>query len=90
MVTKNLNRKAAPVKAATVTNYSPSAVIKLTKLGAQGNPKHPNSGAHQLYALYKNGMTVGAYVNAAKATDRPKAGRVAIAWDVKHGYITVS
>lgn len=89
MVNKNLPTKAA-AKAAPATNLNPSAVITLTKLGAAGNPKRPNTGAYTLYTYYKNGITVGAYVNAVKKGGvRPNAARVAIAWDVARGFITV-
>lgn len=90
MVNKNLPKAGAP-SAPKATNLNPSAVIKFTKLGAAGNPKRPNTGAYVLYGYYKNGITVGAYVNAVKAGGvRPNAARVAIAWDVARGFITVS
>jgi hypothetical protein len=91
MVNKNLP-KAGAVKAPKVTspNLPLSAVITLTKLGAAGNPKRPNTVAYTLYTLYgKKPITVGAYINAVAKTARPKAGRVAIAWDLARGYIAV-
>ena len=85
--------KAVAAKAVTkVTNpLLATSVIRLTKLGASGNPKRPNTAAYKLYSYYRNGITVGAYVNAVKAGGvRPNAGRVAIAWDLARGFITVS
>jgi hypothetical protein len=73
------------------TNYSLSAKIAFTNLGASGNPKRPGTGAHELYAAYgKGNLTVGDYLKAAAKTSRPNAGRVALAWDVERGFITVS
>jgi hypothetical protein len=101
MVNKNLTKAGAaktapktlalnPVPVAPIT-YPVTAVIRLTPKGAAFNPKRPGTAAYALYAAYgKGGLTVGAYLAAAARTARPKAGRVAIAWDVARGYITVS
>jgi hypothetical protein len=91
MVTKKSPKTAAPVVKATSSNFAPSARITLTKLG-ESNPKRPNTGAHQLYACYgKGNLTVGAYLAAvAKTSLRPKAGRVALAWDLRHGFIKIA
>lgn len=74
----------------TLKWLSPNQIIRFTKRGSQGNPKRPNSGAHELYEAYEDGMTVEQYYVAAAKTRRPDAGKVAIAWDVAHGFIIVT
>jgi hypothetical protein len=69
-----------------------SYVIRLTPKGKELNPKRGGTDAWKLYANYSKdpkGITVGKYVELAKNTDRPKAGRVAIKWDLERKYITV-
>jgi hypothetical protein len=79
---------ATEAKTLNPARYAPTA--KITVL-AKANPKRPNSAAHALFAAYEKADTVGAYLNAvAKLARRPKAGRLALAWDVKHGYVSVA
>lgn len=70
------------------------------KLLVAANPKRPNGVSHKRFAMYKNGLTVGAYCaqvktwaakefagNATKAKAQASYGNPDIAWDVKHGFI---
>jgi hypothetical protein len=73
--------------------YAATQTIRFTDLGARGNPKKPFTGAAELYDCYgpKAGITVGAYLAAVlKTKQRPKCGRSSLAWDLKHGFITIS
>lgn len=85
---------AAPVKAAT---YPEANVITLTVKGAAGNPKRGKSAPR--YAVYLAAraegrpLTVAAYLDATHAItpDEPRyRWRADLAWDVKHGFITVA
>lgn len=48
----------------------------------KGNPKRPNTNAHAMFELYKDGMTVAQYVEAG-------GGRDWVRWDVSKGHITL-
>jgi hypothetical protein len=81
----------APVR--RVAKYADTDVIRLTEVGAKGNPKRGGAVAYRMYELYQKGakgMTVREYVDAVGTTERSKAGRAAIAWDLARGYITVA
>lgn len=47
-----------------------------------GNPKRPNTNAHAMFELYRDGMTVKEYVEAG-------GGRDWVRWDVSKGHITL-
>jgi hypothetical protein len=88
-VKKKEDTKAPVRRAAT---WPDTDIIRLTPLGLKGNPKRGQTDAFKLYENYaksKQGITVGKYVELAKNTGRPKAGRVAIKWDLERKYITV-
>lgn len=55
------------------------------------NPKQKGSTAHKMFELYRTGMTVGEYAEGVKklGATRRRVSR-SIAWDVEHGYISVS
>lgn len=52
------------------------------KVLASENPKREGSAAHKKFSLYKNGMTVGEFLDKGGTSS-------CIAYDVKHGYIEV-
>lgn len=84
-----VNPKAPVRRAAT---WPDEYIIRLTPKGKEVNPKRGGTDAWKLYNNYARdakGITVGKYVELAKNTDRPKAGRVAIKWDLDRKYITV-
>lgn len=59
-------------------DYSDDMVIA----GVVSNPKRPGSMAHTRFALYREGMTVGAFLKAGGRRDD-------LSWDVKHGHIKI-
>lgn len=59
------------------------SVIKLLK---KGNARRPGTKAHKRYALYKDGMSVAAYI-AAGETSGTRTGRGNIRADIKRGNI---
>lgn len=66
---------------------SKSKVVGLSKLHkinilASENPKRKNSASFDRFALYKNGITVDAYVSAG-------GRRIDIGWDVKRNFISL-
>ena len=74
-----------------------AAVIRLNherlKEYPDGNPKRPGSAAWHLFALYKDGMTVGEYVEAVLAQpyrSTTKDAFEALRWDIDYDFITVS
>lgn len=94
MVKKSGNKPPAKAVAnkATRVQLGVNQIITLNKEAAANNGyKRPGSGAAELWAAYgKGNITVGKYLQACAGTKaRPKAGRVALAWDLEHGYITV-
>lgn len=59
---------------------SPSAIIRIL---AESNPKKPGSESHTRFALYQDGMTVQAFLDAG--------GRKAdLSWDQEKGFISIS
>jgi hypothetical protein len=67
--------------------YPDSAKIRVLR---KDNPKRAGSAAYDLFTAYAKSPTVGDYVkNVATMARRPKAARAALAWDVKHGFISV-
>ena len=92
VVKKAAPKKAAPKKKApakkavditravlTGSRFKPKAVITVKE---KKNPKRPGTRAHDLFALYRKGMTVEAYVKAGGTTG-------ALRYDEDHGYIKV-
>jgi len=80
-----LQQKIPVIRAAT---FPLSAKITVV---AKTNPKRPKSAAYQLFEAYKNAGTVAAYIQGvSKLAVRQKAARTALAWDVKHGFITIA
>lgn len=60
--------------------YDPKSKIKIL---SDGNPKRKGSASYERFALYKNGMTVGKFLE--------KGGRTAdLKWDVSKGFISVT
>lgn len=58
---------------------------------SDGNPKRPGSRAHEVFALYKSGMTVGAFVDATeKAGEAHRAyATPCMVYDAAHGFIKI-
>lgn len=86
--------KAAPAKppVTRAAKFALTDIIRVTD-PKKPNPKRGRTAAWDLYEIYlKNpkGLTVGKYLELAASTERPKAGRAAIAWDVARKYITVT
>lgn len=50
--------------------------------GPENNPKRAGSASHDRFALYKDGMTIGAAIEAGVKSED-------IAWDVKKGFIEI-
>ena len=67
------------------TSYASDWIIRVL---AKANPKREGSTAHLKYSLYKDGMTVAAFREAASKHPNLK-GRVGLKWDIDHGYIKV-
>lgn len=57
---------------------------------AGSNPKKAGSKSAERFALYKNGQTVGEYQQALVVAGHDKKSALAdVAWDIKHGHVTV-
>jgi hypothetical protein len=76
-------------KAKTAAGFVYTAKISLQtdpegkQYGNDNNPKRAGSNAHKLFAIYKDGMTVG---DAIAAGSRASA----LKYDLDHGYIKIS
>jgi hypothetical protein len=89
------NIKAPTAVTAVVTPAAPTSIpaipaVKVPKVAlgtitvlAKANPKRPGTIAYRTFALYTNGMSTHAFINAG-------GFGAALAWDVKHGFITVT
>jgi len=69
--------------------FSEDQVIEVL---APCNPKRARSKAHQIFALYRTGMTVGEFLDRAQALqpDKPRfRQRADLCWNVDHGHIRV-
>ncbi len=84
MAKKSKSKKAKTTKKTTGNGRIPdTAKIKLLK---KGNARRPGTQAHARFALYKNDMTVAAYIAAGeKSGTRTSRGNVAA--DLKRGNI---
>jgi hypothetical protein len=71
--------KKAIAEPAQRIHYTEAAVISVL---VDKNPKRESSDAGQRFALYKNGMTVGAALAAGVL-------RADISWDTRHGFISI-
>lgn len=72
---------------------APIAAAQPVYLLTNINPKAPNSMSRARFALYQANPTVQAYIAACVALGQPNAQRNAradIAWDTKHGYISLT
>lgn len=78
---------AAPAKrGAPVGARGPKGVeldARITLL-VEGNPKRPGSKAHGVFALYRDGMTLQEFLDAAGAVATPN-----LVYDATHGFIAV-
>lgn len=88
--------KSATKQAAPATEQAAQSAIAISRplwCLTLVNPKKPGSASHARFALYAEHKTVEAYVAACVALGQPNARRNAtadIAWDVKHGFISLS
>ena len=58
---------------------------------AEKNPKREGTASAARFSLYRTGMVVSAYIAAVKdAKGSARAARADIAWDTKHGFISVA
>lgn len=87
---------AAPKKEAKVPlakMRGPRGVPETAKISIltdnKANPKRPNSKAHAVFSLYKEGMTVGKFCDAVDATDNKGAATPNLVYDSKHGFIAI-
>lgn len=96
--------KAAPVEAEAEAGAAPApkgrgprgvtedAVITVL---VEANPKRPNSKAHRVFELYENGMTVGAFCDAAAASTDAEGksdsdyATPCLVYDSAHGFISI-
>lgn len=79
---------SVPARAVTPAKYAESDIITLL---VEKNPKRAASALR--FAAYRSGMTVAAYLDACLALqpDEPRyRWRADLAWDVKHGFISVA
>lgn len=77
----------APIpRAAANRAYPDSWVISLK---AEGNPKRGKSA--ERFSLYRDGMTIGEYLDASSRATGSKRGKWAsdLRWDTERGYIEV-
>lgn len=82
--------RVVPVGAASNTR-GPGALEKTITVLAETNPKRAGSASHARFALYRTGMTVVSYIEAAMATGISRAkARKDVYWDREHGYISVT
>lgn len=64
--------------------------LRTIKVMVAANPKRPGTKAHPRFELYgKGGQTVAAYHAACIAAGHGGYTRVDIAWDLRHGFITL-
>ena len=61
---------------------TPMSKYQVIILLVSGNPKHPTSAAFQRFDLYRDGMTVGDFLNAGGT-------RQDLWYDQDHGFIRV-
>lgn len=79
---------AAEAAAPKAERYNREHKIRLlsnaegVQYGPENNPKRVGSASHDRFALYSDGMTIGAAIEKGVKTDD-------IAWDVKKGFIEV-
>lgn len=67
----------------------PHQIIRLTNGSRRRNPKRGR--AEGRFALYRDGMTVGEYVQISSDAGNPKALALAdVCWDVASGFIVVT
>lgn len=64
------------------------------KLLVSENPKRPSGKSYKRFNLYKNGMTVAAYCEAAAKFEEADGNTARhymkdIKWDIEHGFIEV-
>lgn len=85
----------APAPRQRSAAVSEEATITLMVIGEKGdvtNPKRKGSEAHARFALYRDGMTVRQYLDAANAlghmSERHKY-RADLRWDEAHGFIRI-
>lgn len=65
-----------------------AAEMKIAALVA--NPKKPGSRAHAVYSLYREGLTVSAFIAACTAAGITETdARANISWDARKGFITL-
>jgi hypothetical protein len=68
------------------TKYTDKQRITIKKEYRDANPKRPGSEQHRLWALYKDGMTVGEF---GAAVGNHKVANHRLRFDVKRGFVTV-
>lgn len=81
-----------PAKAKAEPKVDPMLTKKVT-IATEGkkNPKKEGSKSHARFALYKDGMTVQAYLEASVAAGQDrKAARADLKWDTDHGFVTIA
>ncbi len=64
----------------------------IIELRVTDNPKRAGSMASRRFALYRDGMTVSAYLRACEGLDQPDVARKSrddLKWDVAHGFIRI-
>lgn len=59
----------------------------------QANPKREGTATHKRWALYRSGMTVGEFLDAARKDEGDRSPRhkylADVRWDADHGFIAV-
>lgn len=79
---------AKQVKAAKAEPKPDPKLGKKIKLVAEKNPKREGSASHARFALYRNDITVEAYLEACvKKGQQRRAARADIDWDTKRKFI---
>jgi len=86
--------KSAPAKEAKVPlakMRGPRGVAETAKIHllSKDNPKRPGSKASQVFACYKDGMTVGAFCDAVDATPQKGQATPNLVYDAGHGFISI-
>lgn len=76
---------AAPARTASARGFQDDQTITLV---AKENPKREGTTAHGVFALYKTGMTVGAFREKADKLDDNNSG-AHLRWDTKKGFIKI-
>lgn len=79
-------KEAKPKKEAKAPKAADTRVVTVK---AEKNPKRENSASHIRFGKYRNGMTADAYV-AAQPEDQRRNARADLAWDAKHGFISLA